>query len=392
MPPETRARRERFYQAIAPQHLAPLWEVLRNIVPPTPRPAAVPHQWSYAALRPHMLESGRLLTAEEAERRVLVLENPSYSGQSRTTASLYAGIQMILPGEVAPAHRHTPSALRLLIEGERGFTAVGGERTTMREGDFVITPAWAWHDHGNEGDAPVIWLDGLDIPMLGYFEAVFMEGHDARQQTVQRPEGASRARFGQSLLPIDALAPYGPTSPIFNYPYETTREALVRSAQAVCPDPHFATTLRYANPLDGGWPMPTMATWMTHVAGGRHTARVRSTDSMVMSVVEGEGEITIGDQTFRYAPKDTIAIPGWQWRSLSASADSFLFFLGSGGPRETRVLPRRAGADLIDPVARDLHPFERSPHPPDSSRRAPFPAKPPNQVRSRSRRAGKPAK
>ena len=99
-----------------------------------------------------MMESGGLITAKEAERRVLILENPGLPGQSRITNSLFAGLQMILPGEVAPAHRHTPSALRFIIEGHGAYTAVEGERTLMEPGDFVITPPWTWHDHGNESD------------------------------------------------------------------------------------------------------------------------------------------------------------------------------------------------------------------------------------------------
>jgi gentisate 1,2-dioxygenase len=142
-------------------------------MPREPKSKAVPFHWRYDEIRPLLLESGRLLTAEEAERRVLVLENPSFVGQSRATATLYAGVQLIMPGETAPAHRHTPSALRFMLEGEGAFTAVGGERTTMRAGDFVITPSWAWHDHGNEGSDPCAWLDGLDIPMVGFSKRCF---------------------------------------------------------------------------------------------------------------------------------------------------------------------------------------------------------------------------
>lgn len=320
--------RQEFYDRLAPHSMAPLWEVLKGLVPPEPSAKAVPHQWTYADVRPLLMESGGLLTAEEAERRVLVLENPSYPGESRTTATLYAGIQLIMPGEVAPAHRHTPSALRFLIEGEKGFTAVGGERTTMREGDFIITPAWAWHDHGNEGSEPVVWMDGLDIPMLGFYESIFMEGHNDMQQGIARPEGDALGRFGGNMLPVDGdeARRYGLTTPIFNYPYERTREALVVSAQGEEPDPHMATTLRYANPVDGGWAMPTMSTWMTHVKAGQETAPIRSTDSMVMAVGEGTGQIAIGEKTFKFGPKDVVAIPGWQWRSIKASSDAFLFF------------------------------------------------------------------
>ena len=124
----------------------------------------------------YCLKSGELLTAEEAERRALVLENPSFPGQSRTTSTMYAAIQLIMPGETAPAHRHAASALRFMIEGEGAFTVVGGERTTMRQGDFVITPAWAFHDHGNAGKEPCAWLDGLDIHVVSFFEIHVFRG------------------------------------------------------------------------------------------------------------------------------------------------------------------------------------------------------------------------
>ena len=136
------------------------------------------------------MEAGRLISAEEAERRVLVLENPALRGQSCITQSLYAGLQLILPGEVAPAHRHTQSALRLVLDGEGAYTAVDGERTTMRYGDFIITPSWTFHDHGNDGADPVVWLDGLDIPLVRFLDAGFAEKSE-RQVAGRR---ASRRR------------------------------------------------------------------------------------------------------------------------------------------------------------------------------------------------------
>ena len=129
--PDPAPDRQAFYDRLSPHSLAPLWEVLRDIVPPEPRSRTVPHLWRYRDLRPLLLESGDLLSAEEAERRVLVLENPALPGESRTTATLYSGIQLVLPGETAPAHRHTPSALRFVIEvaraHRRALAADGGE-------------------------------------------------------------------------------------------------------------------------------------------------------------------------------------------------------------------------------------------------------------------------
>ena len=139
---------------------------MSSLVPEKPASPCVPTIWRYAELRPWLLESGQLISAAEAVRRVLILENPGLPGSSAITQSLYAGLQLILPGEVAPSHRHTQSALRLIVEGSGAYTAVEGERVTMHPGDFIITPSWTWHDHGNAASGPVVWLDGLDIPIV----------------------------------------------------------------------------------------------------------------------------------------------------------------------------------------------------------------------------------
>src|SRR6476620_12052668 len=226
--PRTTPEREAFYQRIDAQHLTPLWDVLGDLVIPQPRTPCVPALWRFDDVRPHIIEAGRLISAKEAERRVLVLENPGLRGESSITRTLYCGLQLILPGEVAPSHRHTQSALRFIVEGSGAFTAVDGERTTMHPGDFIITPSWTWHDHGNPGNEPVIWMDGLDIPLIRFFDAGFAENDTSRSQVVTRSEGSSAARYGTNLAPLDATPPFGKTSPIVNYPYERSREALAK--------------------------------------------------------------------------------------------------------------------------------------------------------------------
>jgi gentisate 1,2-dioxygenase len=323
--PEEKAKREAFYERIAPASLAPLWEVLKGLVPPEPRPTPKPHIWQYEKIRPYLMEAGALLTAEEAERRVLVLENPAFPGQSRATATLYAGVQLVLPGEVAPAHRHTASALRFVLESKGGFTAVSGEKTTMKRGDFVITPSWAWHDHGNTSDGPITWMDVLDLPIVNFFEAGFAEHYNDKAQTIGKPEGDALARFGASMLPIESKSPFGATTPIFNYPFERARTALAAVASAGNLDPHWSATLRYANPIDGGWAMPTIASWMTHLPAGTQTAKMRSTDGMIVAVAEGRGIAHIGDQRIPFGPQDILIVPNWTWRSFEATEGCFLF-------------------------------------------------------------------
>ncbi len=255
--------RARLYADMDPAHLTPLWESLHALVPKQPRSPCVPAFWRYDEVRPFLIRSGEVITAEEAVRRVLILENPGLRGQSAITQTLYAGLQLILPGEVAPSHRHTQTALRFVVEGAGAFTAVNGERTTMHPGDFIITPSWTWHDHGNESRNPVIWLDGLDIPTVRMLDSGFAENYCAAQQPVVRSEGSNFARFGANMAPMahDAEAdPHGATSPLFAYPYEGSRDALARLRHDAPADPWDGFKLRYLNPATGGWPTPTLAT------------------------------------------------------------------------------------------------------------------------------------
>jgi len=250
------ADRNVFYDALGQQNLGPLWESLKGLVPAEPHPKAVPYAWRYSEVRPRLMEAGLLISAEEAERRVLVLQNPGLPGASQITDTIYAGLQLILPGEIAPTHRHSQSALRFVIEGQGGFTAVDGERTTMHPGDLIITPAGTWHDHGHEGEGPVVWMDGLDVPLVRFLGAGFREEHNALAQGVTRPEGDADARYGAGLLPIDCGT--RATSPIFNYPYERTRAALESMSRSGASDPHHGFALKYVNPTNGDWAIPTI--------------------------------------------------------------------------------------------------------------------------------------
>ncbi len=328
------ANKQAYYKRLPQWHVAALWEITKGLVQPELKSKSLPMQWKYADVRPLLIEAGRLVTAEEADRRVLVLENPTFPNQGRTTSTLYAGVQMILPGETAPAHRHTPSALRFILEGEGAFTAVDGEQTTMRKGDFVITPAWTFHDHGSASSGPCFWLDGLDIPITGFFEQTYLEEHGDKSQIRTRPEDHSVAKYGQGLLPMNAASPYGLTTPLLNYPYDRTRSALYGMAKGEEPHPHLAHTLRYANPIDGGWAMPTMAVWTMFVPKGFETRTMRSSEGIVMAVAEGRGRVTIDEQSFSFGPNDIHAIPAWCRRSFQGEEDMVLFLFSDRAAQE----------------------------------------------------------
>lgn len=334
-PHPTRLAREQLYRDMSPYHLTPLWEVLHALVPPQPTTPCVPALWKYEEVRPFLMRSGEAITAEEAVRRVLILENPALRGQSAITQSLYAGLQLILPGEIAPSHRHTQSALRFIVEGSGAYTAVDGERTTMTPGDFIITPSWTYHDHGSDASGPVVWLDGLDIPIVRFLDAGFAQNGSAAAQTVSRAEGASFARFGHNMAPVRHDAPFGATSPIFSYPYARSRAALETLEKSAPIDAWDGVKLRYINPLTGGSPMPTMATYMQRLPAGFSGLPYRQTDGAVFSVVEGSGSVEIegpaaGQEagvknSFSFAPRDHFVIPSWHTARLKSERGCVLF-------------------------------------------------------------------
>jgi gentisate 1,2-dioxygenase len=322
-PAET-PERKAFYSRIDKHNLAPLWNVLHDLVTPEPRSACRPALWRFADIRAAMLEAGGLITAKEAERRVLVLENPGLRGQSRITTSLFAGVQLLMPHEVAPAHRHSPSALRFILEGSGAYTSVDAERTVMSPGDFVITPAMTWHDHGNPTDEPMFWLDGLDLPLIAALDVSFMEPFEADEQPIAKPLGDSSARYGVNLLPVDYRGGKA-TSPIFNYPYDRTREALARLAGAGAPDACHGIKMRYTNPVTGDHAMPSIGTFIQLLPKGFQTARYRATDATVFTAVEGRGCTRIGEETLAWGPKDIFVVPSWKPVVHEAEEESVLF-------------------------------------------------------------------
>jgi gentisate 1,2-dioxygenase len=326
--PETSPERQAFYQRLDQIDTAPLWEVLNRLVMPQPQPAIVPALWNYDQVRALLMEAGRLLTVQEAERRVLVLENPGIRGMSQITQSLYAGLQLIQPGEVAPSHRHAASALRFIVEGDGGgYTAVDGERTAMHTGDFVLTPSWTFHDHGNLGTTPVIWMDVLDVPIVNMFDTSFAEHHPQETQPVARNDGDALSRYGANMLPIEYKPARGETSPspVFNYPYARSREALQQLSRNGPVDPHHGHKLQYVNPATGGYPMPTIAAFLQLLPKGFAGQGYRSTDSTIYSVVEGRGTSRIGSKTLAWGPRDMFVVPSWQTVSHEASEEAVLF-------------------------------------------------------------------
>jgi gentisate 1,2-dioxygenase len=195
----------------------------------------------------------------------------------------------------------------------------------MHPGDFIITPAWTWHDHGNTGNDAVVWMDGLDIPILAFFDAQFAENYPEEAQPVTTREGTALARYGSNMAPLEPVAPFGKTSPIFSYPYGRSREALSTLAKNGDPDACHGWKMQYVNPQTGGHAMPTIGAFLQLLPKGFRTDAYRSTDSTVYSVAEGKGRVRIGESMFAFEPKDTFVAPSWHPVSLEADEECVLF-------------------------------------------------------------------
>ncbi len=274
-----------YYEGLRAQHVTPAW--ISAGITAEPRSKAVPYVWHWRDLRPQAMRAAQLVGTEQAERRVLRLTNPELPGVSASN-TLVANIQIVMPGEIARAHRHSASALRLIIEGQGGYTVVNGERIPMSPGDLVLTPNWTWHDHANDTEAPMIWLDGLDTPLVRMLEAGFYEEYGEESQSVTK---------------------YG--SPLWHYPWSQARAALERMATEHAGSPFDGVILEYTNPLTGGPTMTTIACYVQMLRPGQHTEAHRHVCCTNYHVIEGSGYSLVGGERLGWEDKDVFTVPTW---------------------------------------------------------------------------------
>jgi gentisate 1,2-dioxygenase len=326
---EAKTEAARYYERASAAGLSPLWTFFADWFSPEPRISAVPHLWRFDELRPLIMAAADVVSTAEAERRVLVLENPGVPGGHVATDSLYAGLQLIMPGEFARTHRHTAAALRFIIEGDGAYTAVAGEKAYMEPGDFIVTPSWAWHEHRNDGPAPTIWLDVLDVPLVRFLGAGFAEHYPEADFPVKSAPADSQYRFGRNLLPVGYEQKGSAASPLFSYPFARAREALEHLKTAGDWDPCHALKMQYIDPTTGGPAIPTISTFLQLLPHGFTTEPYTATSSSVVCVVSGSGSAAIGDGAaaaeLRYGPRDVFAIPSWRSVVLRADEETVLF-------------------------------------------------------------------
>lgn len=318
-----------YYQGLKDHNLMPLWPSLRAALPyERPTHHTQPTLWRYADVRPRLLEAGELTPIEKAERRVLVLCNPGLSLDTlRATPSIYIGLQLILPGETAPNHKHTPSAVRFVVEGKGGYTVVRGEKLPMEKGDLILTPPGLWHQHGHEGDEPVIWLDALDLPLVYGMEASYCT--EGEPQSIDDPLNSSVIRFAQGgVVPYGSLGKKRDPYPLLRFPWKQVRQTLVNLA-AVTPQGSLVH-VAYVNPETGQECLPTLGFSAVMLRPGEEIQMVRRSSSAAFHVVEGEGSAVIDGSKVSFVESDTFAAPTHATITLrngSSKEPAFLFLV-----------------------------------------------------------------
>ncbi len=319
---EELAALDALYADFAAAHMSPLWTQRAGLMPQTPSPGAVPTLWRWSTLYPLAERSGELVpVGRGGERRAIALANPGLPGTAYATPTLWAAIQYLGPREQAPAHRHSQTAFRFVVEGEGVWTNVEGEGgrvdpIAMRRGDLLLTPAMHFHEHHNTTDHPMAWVDGLDIPLVRQLDAGFFEfGPEVLATTETAVTSRNERLWGHpGLRPVGA--PAASSSPLKAYRWEHTDAALAAQLEleaeghpGVVSPGH--AVVRFSNPATGGDCLSTIRCEMHRLAPGARSRSVRVAGSAVWQVFSGSGAVTVGGESWDVAIGDLFAVPSW---------------------------------------------------------------------------------
>ncbi len=303
----------------------PLWDRYHRVTRREPAAADTPWRWAWSDMEPLVQRAAREVGLEDAERRVLLLTHPAFADAFAATTNLSCGLQTLLPGEVARAHRHSLQAIRFVVEGGGAVTSVNHQSCPMHAGDLILTPAWTWHEHVHPGSGRVVWFDGLDVPLCRYLDTVFFELAGADAVAVDPPPTRAPALLtGAAELAPDQFDLPGGTTSRYRYARERAWRALLDAAPAA----DGSRLLRYVDGDSRGAVLPTLDCYLMACARGRPTRRHRSSSNAVCVVAQGSGSSQVGDTTIDWTAHDVFTLPHWNWVSHTAtSGDAILFMM-----------------------------------------------------------------
>lgn len=305
--------------ALAAANAQPLWDRYMKLLTREPAPIDGPMAWSWRAMQPLVERAVAEVSMQDAERRVLLFCHPAFAPAINTTTNLSSGLQILQPGEHAAAHRHTAAALRFVLQGKGAVTWVDGKPCPMQQGDLVLTPAWCWHEHRNEGDERVVWFDGLDVPLVQYLRSIFLEFG---------PRGPVPEQFDDALarsgaLPNEIPQAYRHYSPRYRFAAADIAAAL----DAMREEADGSRCLRYTNPVTGGPVMPTLDCYALRLRQGAQTRAWRSTHNAIAVVARGSGTSRVGSTEIAWEQGDVFTLPHWHWVSHCAHDSGSQLFL-----------------------------------------------------------------
>jgi gentisate 1,2-dioxygenase len=355
---------ERLHAAIARSELQPLWAMKAVLLTETPRTKTIPWVWRWKDIYPLAQAAGELVPVDRGgDRRVLALSNPGLLGRPYATQTLWGGVQFLGAGESAPAHRHTPGAIRFVLQGEGVSTLVNGDLCAMSPGDLILTPGWNWHEHRSEGDVPMLWFDGLDLPTVEFLDAVFFEDSDDAYEQLELtdpPRDDNQDLFGQAgLRPDDEAVPTA-HSPLLTYRWSRTDATLATLVDRRPDAP--SVSLTFVDPLTGRDALSTMRCRMMRLRAGRRTPTTRTVGSSVLVCFRGRGTTVIDGQSLTWAAGDMVAVPSWAAVDHEADEDSDVFVLSDAPIVEALHLLRTQVAPEFQEIrSRFVHPRSDGP-------------------------------
>ncbi|MEE2997341.1 MAG: cupin domain-containing protein [Pseudomonadota bacterium] len=319
---------------------------------------ALPNIWKYSDIEPLLYEAAELITMDDSERRSIVLVNPGLAPVRATVSTLYTAYRLNDPHEIMPPHRHSINAVRIGLTGEQNFTGVEGEPITFGPGDVVLTPADAWHNHGNHGDDFAVNVSILDLPLTEVLNAAAFE-HDYKEETngemVSRREQSTRYTddYSHKTYGFGGLRPRfmkhdrgtGRHSPMYVYRWDQTRN-LMESFRDHDGSPWDAIQVEYTDPVNGRTAYPTMTFFGQLLRPGEFTLPQQQNASQVMFPFHGKGYSVVGGRRFDWEPFDAIALPGGEWYqhfNACDKEDASLFVASDEPTLKTLGFYRRQG-------------------------------------------------
>jgi gentisate 1,2-dioxygenase len=305
--------------------LSGIWNIDPADCQSDPRTRVRPHLWKWQEIYDSLLKAREKISVAggSVERRVIRLVNPGMAETEMTSHTMLMSFQLIQPGEVAPPHRHTMAAIRFILQGKGAYTNVDGQKMVMEDGDLILTPQWAWHEHAHDGNEPMVWIDGLDVPFVQSLQVISFEAYKSGRLPVN--EITNPALYHGLTRPIRISG--RETTPLLHYRWRDTYPSLQRLAASYA-DPYDGVALEYVNPDTGGPTLPTLSCWIQMLRPGEQTKSHRHTSTSIYHAFRGSGTTIINGEPFHWEKGDSFVVPLWSWHehtNPSTKEEAILF-------------------------------------------------------------------